>query len=66
MTDGRWRSVDVFVDDSVVLGVDDDVVADGRGGDGHGGADGRQRVVRGSGGGGCGAGVLLVVVASGH
>lgn len=58
--------MDVLVDDGVVLGVDDDVVADGGGrSDGHGGADGRQRVICCGGGGG--GGLLLVVVAGrGH
>lgn len=55
----RRRSMYVLVDDGVVLGVDDDVVAD-RGGYGHGGTDGRQRVVRG------GGTVLLLVVVAGR
>jgi len=57
-TSGGGRSVDVLVDGGVVLVIDDDtvVVSDDR--HGHGGADRRQRLVR-------GRGVMVVVVATG-
>jgi len=50
--------VDVLVDGGVVLGVDDDAVVVADGGRGRGGADWRERLVR-------GRGVMVVVVAGG-
>jgi len=57
-TSGGGRSVDVLVDGGVVLVIDNDTVMVSDDCHGHGGADWRQRLVR-------GRGVMIVVVASG-
>jgi len=57
-TSSGGRSVDVLVDGGVVLVIDDDTVMVSDDRHGHGGADWRQRLVR-------GRGVMVIVVASG-